>query len=115
MKHLLFWIAFLLCQGCTTLNKVPMSFDSSSGAYNPITVDGVDSEKYRFDKQQCFKQVEAETESSMMEQFNIIKFRDCLVKKGYVLMSVAPRLPYQIAGPLTQHIVRPERLTPAYI
>ena len=64
-----------------------MSFESSSGAYNPITVDGVDSEKYRFDKQQCFKQVQSEGEANNSVTNNIYKFRNCLVKKGYVLLS----------------------------
>jgi len=95
MKHFYLATALLTLQGCSTFIKAPLNAVSSSGSYNPLTLESVDANKYKSDKQQCFKQVEAENESSMMEQFNIIKFRECLVKKGYVLMSLAPRLPYQ--------------------
>jgi hypothetical protein len=115
MKRVFLAATLLILQGCAPLNRASLSSNASPGSYNPLTLESVDANKYKADKQQCYKQVEAETETSMMEHYNIIKFRDCLVKKGYVLMSVAPRLPYQIAGPLTQHLVRSERLTPAYI
>jgi hypothetical protein len=96
MKYFFLAAAMLILQGCSTFNKAPLNTVSSSGSYNPLTLESVDANKYKSDKQQCFKQVEAETESSMMEQFNVIKFRECLVKKGYVLMSLVPRLPYQV-------------------
>ena len=115
MKRVFLAAALLILQGCAPLNRTSLNSDSPSGSYNPLTLESVDANKYKADKQQCYKQVEAETETSMTEHYNIIKFRDCLVKKGYVLMSVAPRLPYPIAGPISQPLVRSERLTPAYI
>ncbi len=77
----------LLCQGCTTLNVGLLNSDSSSGAYNPATIDSLNVEKYKADKQQCYKQVQSENDGSMADHFNVVKFRDCLVKKGYILLS----------------------------
>ena len=87
IKHSLFGAALLLFQGCTTLNSGALSLDSSSGAYNPMTIDGVDANKFKMDKQQCYKQVQTDAATPMSDYYNVIKFRDCLVKKGYVLMS----------------------------
>ena len=96
MKNSFLCVALVVFQGCTTANNGVLTQHSSSGSYNPQTIDSVDPNKYKADKQQCYKQVEAESETSMMEHYNIIKFRDCLAKKGYVLMSAAPPLPYQL-------------------
>ncbi len=87
MKLLLLGTALLLCQGCTTLNTGSKGIDASAGVYNPATLDSVDSNKYKADKQQCFKQVQSESENSMYEHNSVIKFRECLIKKGYVLLS----------------------------
>ena len=87
MKFLLLGTALLLCQGCTTLNTGSKGIDASAGVYNPATLDSVDSNKYKADKQQCFKQIPSESENSMYEHNNILKFRECLIKKGYVLLS----------------------------
>jgi len=87
MKFLLLGTALLLCQGCTTLNTGSKGIDASAGVYNPATLDSVDSNKYKADKQQCFKQIQSETENSMYEHNSVIKFRECLIKKGYVLLS----------------------------
>jgi len=115
MKRVFLAATLLILQGCAPLNRTSLNSESSTGSYDPLTLESVDANKYKADKQQCYKQVETETETSMMEHFNIIKFRECLVKKGYVLLSVAPRLPYQFASPISQPLVRSERLTPAYI
>ncbi len=87
MKLLLLGTALLLCQGCTTLNTGSKGLDASAGVYNPATLDSVDSNKYKADKQQCFKQIQSESENSMYEHNSVIKFRECLIKKGYVLLS----------------------------
>ncbi len=87
MKLLLLGTALLLCQGCTTLNTGSKGLDASAGVYNPATLDSVDSNKYKADKQQCFKQISSESENSMYEHNSILKFRECLIKKGYVLLS----------------------------
>jgi hypothetical protein len=87
MKLLLLGTALLLCQGCTTLNTGSKGIYASAGVYNPATLDSVDSNKYKADKQQCFKQIQSESENSMYEHNSILKFRECLIKKGYVLLS----------------------------
>jgi hypothetical protein len=35
----------------------------------------------------CFKQVETQNSKYLAENYNIIKFRECLIQKGYVLLS----------------------------
>jgi hypothetical protein len=87
MKYLLSCAALVLCQGCTTLSNGVLNQHPASSAYNPQTIETVDANKYMTDKQLSFKKVQAESESSMAEQHQIIKFRDCLMKKGYVLLS----------------------------
>jgi hypothetical protein len=76
----------LILQGCSSIGA---SFNqtSSSGDYNPLTVPSVDPEKYKSDKQLCFKQVEAQVSKDMTSNYNIVKFRQCLIEKGYVLLS----------------------------
>ena len=87
VKHLLLGTALFLCQGCTTLNSGALSLDSTSSPYNPMTIDGVDANKFKTDKQQCYKQVQTDAATPMSDYYNVIKFRDCLVKKAYVLMN----------------------------
>lgn len=77
----------LTCSACSNLPTASLSTEVMPGAYNPQTVDSVDAAKYKADKAQCYKQVQSTAESSMSDHYNIIKFRDCLVKKGYVLLS----------------------------
>ena len=60
---------------------------SSSGDYNPLTIPSVDPEKYKSDKQLCFKQVETLISKDMAQNYNILMFRKCLIEKGYVLLS----------------------------
>jgi hypothetical protein len=87
MRHLLITLTFLLFQGCTNLNLGRLNTDSSSGAYNPMTVDGVNVEKFKADKALCLKQVQAENETTLSDYFNTVKFRACLIKKEYILMN----------------------------
>ena len=47
VKHLLLGTALFLCQGCTTLNSGALSLDSTSSPYNPMTIDGVDANKFK--------------------------------------------------------------------
>ena len=77
----------LICSGCTSLPTTGLNKDVMLGAYNPQTLDSVDAAKFKADKAQCYKQVESTADTSMSEPYNIVRFRDCLVKKGYVLMS----------------------------
>ena len=86
MKLTLPILTLLIVQGCSSIG-VASNQTSSSGDYNPLTVPSVDPEKYKLDKQLCFKQVEAQVSKDMASNYNITKFRECLIQKGYVLLS----------------------------
>ena len=79
-------LTLLIVQGCSSIG-VASNQTSSSGDYNPLTVPSVDPEKYKLDKQLCFKQVENQNSKDMGRNYNITKFRQCLIEKGYVLLS----------------------------
>ena len=86
MKRTLPILTLLILQGCSSIGMVSNQ-TSSSGDYNPLTLPSVDPEKYKSDKQLCFKQVEAQVSKDMTSNYNIVKFRQCLIEKGYVLLS----------------------------
>ena len=86
MKLILSMFILLILKGCSSIG-VDFNQTSSSGDYNPLTLPSVDPEKYKLDKQLCFKQVEAQVSKAMASNYNIIKFRECLIQKGYVLLS----------------------------
>ena len=86
MRLILSMVTLLVLQGCSSIG-VASNQTSSSGDYSPLTVPSVDSEKYKSDKQLCFKQVEAQVSKDMASNNNITKFRQCLIEKGYVLLS----------------------------
>ena len=86
MKLTLPILTLLIVQGCSSIG-VASNQTSSSGDYNPLTVPSVDPEKYKLDKQLCFKQVETLISKDMAVHYNILKFRECLIQKGYVLLS----------------------------
>ena len=78
-------IALFALQGCSVTGSLLSS--PSLGDYNPLTVSTVNIEKYKQDKQACYKQVESQTDANMSQNYNIVKFRECLIQKGYVLLS----------------------------
>ena len=86
MKLILPILTLLILQGCSSIG-VASNQTSSSGDYNPLTVPSVDPEKYKLDKQLCFKQVETLISKDMAVNYNIMKLRQCLIQKGYVLLS----------------------------
>ncbi len=86
MRLILSMVTLLVLQGCSSIG-VASNQTSSSGDYNPLTVPSVDPEKYKLDKQLCFKQVETLISKDMAVNYNILKFRQCLIEKGYVLLS----------------------------
>jgi hypothetical protein len=86
MKLTLPILTLLIVQGCSSIG-VASNQTSSSGDYNPLTVPSVDPEKFKLDKQLCFKQVETLISKDMAANYNILKFRQCLIEKGYVLLS----------------------------
>jgi hypothetical protein len=86
MKQSLSMILILILQGCSSIGMVSNQ-TSSSGDYNPLTLPSVDPEKYKSDKALCFKQVETQNSKDMGQNYNVVKFRECLIQKGYVLLS----------------------------
>jgi len=86
MRLILSMVTLLVLQGCSSIG-VASNQTSSSGDYNPLTVPSVDPEKYKLDKQLCFKQVETLISKDMAVNYNIMKLRLCLIEKGYVLLS----------------------------
>jgi uncharacterized protein YceK len=86
MRLILSMVTLLVLQGCSSIGMASNQ-TSSSGDYNPLTVPSVDPEKYKSDKQLCFKQVETLISKDMAVNYNIMKFRHCLIEKGYVLLS----------------------------
>ena len=86
MKRTLPILILLILQGCSSIGAASNQ-TSSFGDYNPLTLPSVDPEKYKSDKQLCFKQVETQVSKDMTVNYNIVKFRQCLIEKGYVLLS----------------------------
>lgn len=86
MKQSTSLVILLALQGCGSMVG-GLKQSESSGDFNPITLASVDPEKYKADKQLCFKQVENQSSKDMRQNYNIIKFRECLIQKGYVLLS----------------------------
>jgi hypothetical protein len=85
MPKSLLLIALFALQGCSVTGALLSS--PSLGDYNPLTVSTVNIEKYNQDKQACYKQVQSQIDAKMSQNYNIVKFRECLIQKGYVLLS----------------------------
>ena len=85
MPKSLLLITLFALQGCSVTGALLSS--PSLGDYNPLTVSTVNIEKYNQDKQACYKQVQSQTDANMAQNYNIIKFRECLIQKGYMLLS----------------------------
>ena len=86
MRRTISMVTLLVLQGCSSIGMVSNQ-TSISGDYNPLTLPSVDPEKYKSDKSLCFKQVEAQVSKDMAVNYNIMKFRQCLIENGYVLLS----------------------------
>ena len=85
MPKSLLLITLFALQGCSVTGALMSS--PSLGDYNPLTVSTVNIEKYNQDKQACYKQVQSQTDANMAQNYNVVKFRECLIQKGYVLLS----------------------------
>ena len=86
MKLSISLVILIALQGCSSIVG-QLKQSESSGVYNPLTLASVDPVKYKLDKQLCFKQVENQNAKDMAQNYNIVKFRECLIQKGYVLLS----------------------------
>ena len=82
-------VALLLC-GCSVQTEILSRPVNQTSSYGPdANKDGreADHQKYLIDKEECSKQVQAQTKLAMTEATTIAKFRKCLIDRGYVLMS----------------------------
>ena len=64
--------------------------NSESSTFNPlVTRDGRTGEtaQYRLDRDFCYKVVQSQSDLAMTESTSIVKFRKCLIAKGYALAS----------------------------
>ena len=87
MRLTLLVFILLALQGCSIVGSLSSDSVTSSGNFNPLTLQSVDPEKYKADKAQCYKEAQTRSDGNMSDHFNIIKFRQYLVQKGYVLLS----------------------------
>ena len=85
-RQLVFTAAYLMLQGCSSIVGGP-DRSPNSADFNPLTLPTVNVEKYNADKQACFKQVQSQIDANMSQNYNVVKFRECLIQKGYVLLS----------------------------
>ncbi|MEY3428957.1 MAG: hypothetical protein RIS60_2309 [Pseudomonadota bacterium] len=85
MRTHLFLVCLLLLQACSGTGTLFSTV--GSGDYNPLTLPTADAEKYNKDKQECINKVQTQIDHNMNVNYNIMKFRECLIQKGYVLLS----------------------------
>jgi hypothetical protein len=84
MKKSFALLLMLNLQACSGLNAFS---NAMSGDFLPLTPASTNQEAFQRDRANCFKQVESEVGKLVNENFAIIKFRDCLIQKGYLLLS----------------------------
>ncbi len=77
-------LLMLTLQACSGLY---LSSESIKGEFSPLTPADTNKEAFQEDRSSCLKQVEKEVGKLISENFAIIKFRNCLIQKGYVLLS----------------------------
>ena len=77
-------LLLLSLQACSGM---PLGSEVLRGEFSPLTPAGTNKEAFQEDRALCLKQVEKEVGKLISENFAIIKFRNCLIQKGYVLLS----------------------------
>ena len=87
MKVSFLVLMLVFIQACASPNIGATSSEVASGDYNPLTTENVNADRYRMDKATCYKQVQEQSDLKMSESYNKIKFRECLIQKGYILLS----------------------------
>ena len=77
-------LLLLTLQACSGMY---MSGPMMRGEFSPLTPAGTNNEAFQEDRSSCLKQIEKEVGQLINENFAIIMFRNCLIQKGYVLLS----------------------------
>ena len=83
MMKLLLATALITLQGCAmTVATSPVP------GYSPLTVPANDTPQFRIDQQACIQAVDkAWGAAAQRDNVAVIQFRQCLVNKGYRLLS----------------------------
>ena len=84
MRKVVGLLILTMTQACTNV-----SLDSSAFTrdFSPLIAPGANKTTFEQDKGICFKEVQEAFGQKINENFAIIKFRNCLIQKGYVLLS----------------------------
>ena len=77
-------LLLLTLQACSGLY---LTSEVLKGEFSPLTPAGTNNQAFQEDRALCIKQIEKEVGKLINENFAIIKFRNCLIQKGYVLLS----------------------------
>jgi len=72
----------LALQGCA-INSAP----SQVPGFHPITAPANDTPQFRIDRQACWTEVEKSWAQALHENAAVFQFRQCLITKGYRLLS----------------------------
>ena len=79
---IMFVAALITLQGC-----VVTSTPSPAPGFTPVTFPANDTPQFRIDQQACLNEVDKAWPQSRQDNAAVIQFRQCLVNKGYRLLS----------------------------
>jgi len=84
MRKVFGLLILTMTQACThvSLNSSALTRD-----FSPLIAPGANKTNFEQDKVICLKEVQEAVGQKINENFAIIKFRNCLIQKGYVLLS----------------------------
>jgi hypothetical protein len=83
-------LAPFILQACGVASTHVADAPMPSGQFIPVALkDGRSAEPatYQGDRQACWTQIRSENNLDMTEAVNVMRFRSCLIKRGYLLMS----------------------------
>ena len=79
---IMFVAALIALQGCAVNSP-----SSQVPGYNPVTEPANDTPQFRMDQQACWHEVEKAWPQAQQNNAAVIQFRQCLLNKGYRLLS----------------------------
>ena len=78
----MFVAALIALQGCAVNSN-----HSQAPVYKPVTEPANDTPQFRIDQQACMNEVDKAWPQGRQDNAAVIQFRQCLVNKGYRLLS----------------------------
>ena len=84
MRKVVGLLILTMTQACT---NVSLNSSALTSDFAPLIAPGTNKTTFEQDKGICFKEVQEAFGQKINENFAIIKFRNCLIQKGYVLLS----------------------------